>query len=68
MRNSTQVETREITDSDLDGISGGIGISGGGGAGPVSVSGGVDIEGLEGLAEPLESALPNARVSGNATF
>ena len=49
MRNDStpQIETREMSDSDLDGISGGLG-----------VSGGVQIDGLEGLVSQATAAMP----------
>jgi hypothetical protein len=64
MRNSTQVETREIADSDLDSISGGISISGGAGIGFVGVSGGVEVDGVGTLVGTVESTLSGAWVSG----
>jgi hypothetical protein len=51
MRNNTpQVETREISDSDLDNISGGVGI-------------GIGLDGLP-LVSQLTSALPLGQVTG----
>jgi len=47
MRNTPQVETREISDSELDNVSGGL-----------SVSGGLQVDGLEGLISTASSALP----------
>jgi len=65
MRNSTQVETREISDSDLDSISGGVSVSGGAGIGFVGVSGGLDVDGLnEKLVGSAASPLSGAWVSG----
>lgn len=51
-----QVETREISDSDLDGVSGG-----------VSISGGVSVDGLDTLVSEVTSAasmLPVGQVVG----
>jgi hypothetical protein len=68
MRNFTQVETREIADSDLDNVSGGVSISGGGGIGFVGVSGGVAVDGLGEVVDAAKSALPGAPVSGTVSF
>jgi hypothetical protein len=68
MRNFTQVETHEIADSDLDNISGGVSISGGGGIGFVGFSGGVAVDGLGEVVGAAESALPGSPVSGNVSF
>lgn len=46
-----QVETREISDSDLDNVSGG-----------VSVSGGVQVDGLDTLVSEATYALPSLPV------
>jgi hypothetical protein len=46
-----QVETREISDSDLDNVSGG-----------VSVSGGVTVDGLDTLVNEAACALPSLPV------
>jgi hypothetical protein len=46
-----QVETREISESDLDNISGGLSVSGG-------VSGGVAVEGVNNLLSTVTYALP----------
>jgi hypothetical protein len=59
MTDFTQVETSEIADGDLDAISGGFSVSGGAGSGPVSVSGGVSVDGVEGLVGAATSALPS---------
>ncbi|MDJ0345182.1 hypothetical protein QMK19_32090 [Streptomyces sp. H10-C2] len=57
MRNdfTPQVETREISDNDLDNVSGGVG---------VGFSGGVGVNGLEGLVGTATSALPIGAVTG----
>lgn len=46
-----QIETREMSDSDLDGISGGLG-----------VSGGVQIDGLDTMLSQATSSLPSLPV------
>ncbi|MBY8876386.1 type A2 lantipeptide [Actinacidiphila acidipaludis] len=51
MRNTPQVETREISDTELDGVSGGI-----------SISGGAQIDGLDTLVGSATSALPSLPV------
>ncbi|SEO24964.1 hypothetical protein SAMN05216267_102123 [Actinacidiphila rubida] len=51
MRNAPQVETREISDSELDNVSGGI-----------SVSGGVQLDGVNDLLYTATSALPSLPV------
>ena len=53
MRNTPQVETREISDSELDNVSGGL-----------SVSGGVQVDGLNNLLSTATSALPVGEVLG----
>jgi hypothetical protein len=68
MRNSAQVETREISDSDMDNVSGGVSVYGGAGIGFVGVSGGVDVDGVEKLVGTAESALSGAWVSGGASI
>ena len=58
MRNFTpQVETAEIADSDLDSISGGVGVSGG-------FSAGVGVDGLSDLVSTASSILPIGQVTG----
>ena len=60
MRNFTpQVETAEIADSDLDSISGGVGLSGG-----VSFSGGVGVDGVSDLVSTATNLLPLGTVTG----
>jgi hypothetical protein len=51
-----QVETREISDSDLDNVSGG-----------VSVSGGVAVDGVGDLLDDVTAALPLGHVVGLVT-
>jgi hypothetical protein len=58
MRNFTpQVETAEIADSDLDSISGGVGVSGG-------FSAGVGVDGVADLVSTATNALPLGQVTG----
>ncbi|WP_406420566.1 hypothetical protein OH809_23345 [Streptomyces sp. NBC_00873] len=52
------IETREIADNDLDNISGGISAGGGVYAGPIDVSGGVAVDGVEGLIGSTASLVP----------
>lgn len=68
MRNefTPQVETREISDSDLDGVSGGLGASVGGTIGLDGVSGGIAVDGITGFVTSATSALPLSTVTGLA--
>ncbi|WP_406382343.1 hypothetical protein [Streptomyces sp. NBC_01618] len=52
------IETREIADNDLDNISGGVSAAGGVSAGPIDVSGGVAVDGVEGLIGSTASLVP----------
>jgi hypothetical protein len=69
MRSFTpQVETSEISDADLDNVSGGLSISGGAISALGGVSGGVSVDGLGEVlgALPLNLSLP--QVTGGATL
>ncbi|UGY93209.1 hypothetical protein [Streptomyces gobiensis] len=59
MRNDfTQVETREIADSELDNISGGVGVTAAATAGDYGVATGVDGAAVVGAAETTVAAVP----------
>jgi hypothetical protein len=67
MRSFTpQVETSEISDADLDNVSGGLSISGGAISPLGGLSGGVSVDGLGEVLGALPTALPLPQVAGGA--
>ncbi|MCW2869734.1 hypothetical protein [Actinacidiphila oryziradicis] len=69
MRSFTpQVETSEISDADLDNISGGLTISGGAVSPLLGVSGGVSVDGLGEVLGALPLSLPLPLVTGGASL
>jgi hypothetical protein len=69
MRNTAQVATSEIADSDLDSISGGISISGAAASGPVTVSGAgnVQLPGGVSVGGSFAATVPGGAASGNVS-
>ncbi|WP_037607014.1 hypothetical protein [Streptacidiphilus rugosus] len=57
-----QVETREIDDTDLDGVAGGIGLAGG-----VRLGGGIGVTGLSDTLGAVGSAVPVGGLLNTAT-
>ncbi|HEY5833679.1 hypothetical protein [Streptomyces sp.] len=53
-----QVETREISDSDLDNVSGGVGAGGGVSLAGLDIAGGVSIDGVTDLVSTATSLAP----------
>jgi hypothetical protein len=69
MRSFTpQVETSEISDADLDNVSGGLTISGGIASPLGVVSGGVSVDGLGEVLGALPLGLSLPQVTGGATL
>ncbi|WP_329449860.1 hypothetical protein OG894_03480 [Streptomyces sp. NBC_01724] len=69
MRSFTpQVETSEISDTDLDNVSGGLTISGAAAFPLGGVSGGVSVDGPGEILAALPLGLPLPQVAGGATL